>query len=139
MRIIAFCALFISTQAIGQDTLYPDYNSKGKPTLLHGQGGRSCGSFIKDSGEFKKQTGAHAQDMAWPLGFLAAIDQWNPYTVKNYDYNGLEVWLDSYCKSHPIELLVNAADHFYQSIGGRYPVTQDVTIWKQLSDYRRRP
>jgi hypothetical protein len=119
-----------------QDTLYPDYATKGKPVLLHGQGGDSCGTFIAERQPDRRQTSIHAQEMAWILGFLHAIDLWNPYTIKPYDYNGLDLWLDEYCRKHPIDLLANAANTFYnQMLGGRAPVSSDATIWRHYPDY----
>ena len=98
-RCASFCVgflafiIFCPAQGISQDTLYPDYAHKGKPTLLHGQGGDSCGTFIAEKQPDRRQTSIHAQEMAWVLGFLHGIDTWNPYNTKLYDYNGLDSWL----------------------------------------------
>jgi hypothetical protein len=67
---------------------------------------------------YNRQTGVHFQNMAWVLGFLYGVDGFNPYDVKSYDYNGLELWLEKYCLKNPIEMLANAANQFYLEIGG---------------------
>ncbi len=64
---------------------------------------------------------------------------WNPYDTKNYEYNGLDLWLEEYCKAHPIDEVVNAANQFYSAIGGRAPMSQDYTIWQHYPDYGKRP
>jgi hypothetical protein len=124
---LAITLALFSQNAFCQDKLYPDYYTKGKPGMLHGQGGRSCGTFIAD-----ENTPLHFQDVAWAVGFLDAIDQWNPYTVANYDYNGLALWLDEYCKQHPIDVVENASLAFYKYIGGREPMSQDPTLWRHF-------
>lgn len=128
-------AAICSIQAHSQETLYPDYWRKGKPILLHVQGIRSCGTFVEDKTPYKMQTGAHSQDMAWVLGFLHGIDSWNPYDTQQYDYNGLDLWLENYCRKHPLDQLANAANQFYAAIGGRLPMTQDYTIWQHYPNY----
>jgi hypothetical protein len=132
LAVVLLTTVYAGT-ASSQETLFPDYFNKGKPILLHGQGSRSCGTFIADKNT--PQTGVHAQDMAWVLGFLHGVDSWNPYSIKNYEYNGLNLWLEEYCKRHPLEMLANAANDFYREIGGRAPMTEDYTIWQHL----RRP
>jgi hypothetical protein len=126
---------FCSSQAISQEALYPDYAHRGKSSLLHGQGANSCGTFIAEKQPDRLQTSIHAQEMAWVLGFLHGIDQWNPYNTKSYDYDGLDLWLEEYCKKHPLDPLANAANKFYSAIGGRAPMSEDYTIWKHYPDY----
>jgi hypothetical protein len=104
---------------------------------LHGQGSRSCGTFVKDKQPANLQNGAHYQDMAWVMGFLHGIDLWNPYDTKSYDYDGLDLWLEEYCRRRPTDLLANAANQFYAVIGGRVPMTDDTTIWQHYPSYNR--
>jgi hypothetical protein len=131
---VAF-TIFYPTQGMSQNTLYPDFAHKGKPTLLHGQSGDSCGTFIAEKQPDGHQTSIHAQEMAWVLGFLHGIDAWNPYDTKPYDCNGLDLWLEEYCRKHPIDLLANAANAFYSQIGGRIPMSSDITMWQHYPDY----
>jgi hypothetical protein len=107
--------------------------SQEKYVEIHGQGGRSCGSFIKSKQPHTLQDSIHYQDMGWVQGFLFGIDTWNPYTVRHYDYNGLDLWLEEYCKKHPIQILANAALAFYrEEIGGRAPTTSDPAVWQPV-------
>jgi hypothetical protein len=129
-RLVCAGVLFVvslSAPALGQDKLYPNFKIE-KYRVVHGQGSSSCGTFIKNQQPSNIQTGVHSQDMAWVLGFLHGIDMWNPYDTKRYDYNGLELWLEGYCRKNPLEWLVNAANQFYVEIGGRAPISQDYTI-----------
>lgn len=119
-----------------QERLYPDVLHNGKPTYLRGQGTRSCGTFIKDKQPFRIQNSGHAQDMAWALGFLYGIDNQNPYDTKFYDYNGLDLWLDRYCRDHPLESLANASLAFYVYIGGRFSASEDTSLWRHFPQYR---
>ena len=122
--------LSFSFQLAAQETLYPEYHTKGKPTFIHGQGGNSCGSFVEKKKPYNMNLGIHYQNMAWALGYLDARDTFNPYTVKKYDYDGLALWLEEYCKKHPIEPLVNSINEFYKFIGGRFPMSRDDSLWK---------
>jgi hypothetical protein len=105
--ILLIFSAFYPFQAISQETLYPDYAHRGKSSLLHGQGGNSCGTFIAEKQPNRLQTSIHAQEMAWVLGFLDGIDIWNPYNTKSYDYDGLDLWLEEYCKKHPLAHLIH--------------------------------
>ena len=125
-----------SVQARSQEIPYPDAFTTGKPTVLHGQGGKSCESFIDLKQPYKLGTSQHYQDMAWVMGFLHAIDMFDPYTVKSCDYNGLDIWLEEYCRKDPIDLMVNAANKFYSYVRGRVPMSQDYSIWKYIPSYR---
>ena len=129
----------LSAQAVCQDRLYPDYHKKGKPISLHGQGGDSCGTFIKEKQPYNLQTSVHYQHMAWVLGFLHGIDSFNPYDTRPYDYNGLDLWLEGYCRKNPFELLANAANQFYVEIGGRAPISQDYNIWQHYPSDGKHP
>ena len=106
-------ALTLTVPAMAQDTPYPDFDHRGKPTTLHGQGGLSCGKFLADREPLALGNGGHAQQMGWLLGYLYGMDAWNPYTVRTYDYNGLNAWLVEYCRTHPLDQLVNAGLKFY--------------------------
>jgi hypothetical protein len=143
MRTIMVVAMFsfpiaFSHSPQAQEALIPNYYRDGKQVTLHGQGGQSCGAFVEDKKPFNLKTAKYLQGMAWILGYLYAKDQFNPYTVKSYDYDGLSLWIENYCKTHPIELLINAADHFYSYIGGRLTVSDDYTIWRHYPDYHPR-
>jgi hypothetical protein len=135
-RLAAFAAaailLVAAPQSRSQETLYPNFYDNGKPSFLHGQGAHSCGFFVEHKQPHMLQDSAYYQDIAWALGYLHAIDAWNPYSVKDYDRDGLSLWLENYCRQHPLELLANAALDFYVSIGGRAPLTRDVTIWQHI-------
>jgi hypothetical protein len=134
-----FFMIVLSAQAVSQDALYPDFYTKGKGMALHGQGSVSCGTFIKDMQPYNRQIGVHYQNMAWVLGFLYGVDRFNPYDVKSYDYNGLELWLGKYCLKNPLELLANAANQFYIEIGGRAPMSEDTTMWRHYPSDGKHP
>jgi hypothetical protein len=69
------------------------------------------------------------------MGYLNGVDAWNPYNTRSYDNPGLDLWLEEYCKKHPADLLVNAAQEFYVMIGGRAPMTTDDSIWQHFPQY----
>jgi hypothetical protein len=133
----ALVALTLTAPAMAQDTPYPDFDHRGKSTTLHGQGGLSCGKFLADREPLALGNGGHAQQMAWLLGYLYGIDAWNPYTVRTYDYNGLDAWLVEYCRTHPLDQLVNAGLKFYVYIGGRAPMNgTDYSAWRHFPGYK---
>jgi hypothetical protein len=47
----------------------------------------------------------------WLLGFVNAANVWNelPELLANTDAAALELWVDHYCQSHPLDTVANAA------------------------------
>ncbi len=129
---IALAVVVTSLPALAQETPYPDYFHRGKPTVVHGAGSDSCGSFLRNRQPVNLPTSIHYQEMAWVMGYLQGQDSFNPYDVRSYDQDGLDTWLAEYCRTHPIDLVTDAGLAFYKYIGGRAPMSTDYSIWQHM-------
>ena len=130
IAVAVFLAVLPFAGAHAQETPFPDMDHRGKPTMLHGQGSSSCGDFLKNREPYLLQNSIHSQEMAWLLGYLHGMDMYNPYDTRPYDYNGLDAWVAEFCRTHPLDQLVNAGLQFYKYIGGRAPMHTDYSLWQ---------
>lgn len=138
VAVAAFIACVIGGTALAQDVPFPDVDHRGKPTVIHGQGSASCGTFLVDRASPDRRNAGHVQEMAWVLGYLDGLQQPNPYNVASYDYGSLDMWLANYCEAHPSDFLMNAAQAFYTHIGGRGLFVTDYSAWRHFPGYTGR-
>ena len=79
---------------------------------------RPCGKWVTDR---QNNSGESAEGMAWVEGFFTGLnegqfvnghqDQGSVGT--HLDFDGAEVWLDNYCREHPLDPFLRAAEHPY--------------------------
>jgi hypothetical protein len=78
---------------------------------LMGNGIVSCGTWTVD-----RQHDRAATLEQWVFGFLSGIGYWGAAQASNplngMDAEGVFVWIDNYCRTHPISQLVEAAGAF---------------------------
>jgi hypothetical protein len=109
-----------------------------KPAIVYGAGGLSCGAYVlaydeyrpfreSNSGGLPAWSAAlkYKQFELWIEGCLSGVDSWNPKQVRQFDEAGLELWIYKYCRSHPIDVVINAALAFYRFLGGPAPIGGD--------------
>jgi hypothetical protein len=69
---------------------------------IYGPGNESCGSYVSSpDGSLTK-----GLDMEWAMGFLTAMGEWQASAhgpIIKTDTNAMEVWLDNYCRAHPLQ------------------------------------
>lgn len=71
-------------------------------------GARSCGVYL---GDRAKNNLDETADEAWVAGYITAFDAFVPDTFNilgNTDLQSVMVWLDNYCKAHPLRNLADA-------------------------------
>jgi hypothetical protein len=79
---------------------------------MMGAGVRSCGEWFSD--RQGKKAGASPKE-SWVLGYISAINSLYPAAqipldlLKGMDAEGIFVWIDNYCRDHPLDLIGNAA------------------------------
>ena len=91
----------------------------GKYNLI-GEGRQSCGSWTTSAREFGEgrpviragQT--HLEQVQWVLGLLSGIGKFtqNYNPLHAADAAGVLVWIDNYCRAHPLEKIEAAATAF---------------------------
>jgi hypothetical protein len=80
--------------------------------MVIGEGLDSCGTWVAERND--AYFGLKAQ---WVLGFLSGMNMranvdgvaTTSDPIKQLDYQAALVWMDNYCKAHPIEKIGNAA------------------------------
>ena len=70
-------------------------------------GVRSCGEWIKDRGSPSVMTAAQ---LNWLGGYLTGVSEFTRTDIINsVDKESLYLWVDNYCKAHPLEDTSSAA------------------------------
>lgn len=91
--------------------LATDRNLHYKPYVLKGYA--SCGSFIAARDKCKKGNCARVNYFnQWLDGYLTAFNEVEPNTVdiaSGQDLYSLDLWLENYCKKHPLKRIYDAA------------------------------
>lgn len=84
-------------------------NDRGQG-VIWGSGGNSCRSYVL--------SGAHSSEraryMQWVAGYLSAVNVRLPHVysiVPGNNLDGVEIWLDSYCGTHPVDILLSGIEH----------------------------
>jgi hypothetical protein len=79
-----------------------------KPVTVLGEGTISCGQWVED----RSMHGIReVVDTAWVRGLLTGMNAVNPpHNVgEDSDPAGNNLWIDTYCKQHPLSMLYDAA------------------------------
>ena len=90
-----------------------------------GPGLKSCGTWTADRttarGSDTLLRGATALiDEAWLVGYLTGVAVWGSLDpMKGLDVNAVFVWMDNYCRAHPLVEIIGAANAFIHEHPGR--------------------
>lgn len=82
--------------------------------MVYGEGQKSCGSWVADT-DARPSSNMRANDRVWVLGFVSGVgyrQTWDPPKLgelKATDSNALTVWMDNYCRAHPLDSIVKGA------------------------------
>jgi len=96
-------------------------SAQADPIVLTGGGTISCGKWIsvvdaKD--EIQMQI-----SIQWVAGYTGAYNwyraQDDKQTITQPDLETISLWLTTYCRNNPTDLIVNAAAALVQHLGGR--------------------
>jgi hypothetical protein len=82
---------------------------------LLGQGGVSCDAWTANRASGRLDT--WLPEGSWVLGFLSGIGEMggppqNYDPLRGMDADGVTAWLDTYCRTHPPQKLIDAARAF---------------------------
>jgi hypothetical protein len=84
---------------------------------IWGAGGGSCGTWVTDR---HSNSDMAYDEFTWVQGYITGLNAGLPNKSSNngqvgaqLDPNAAEVWLDTYCQAHPIDMLSDAAYQLY--------------------------
>ena len=86
-------ALFLATGVQAQERTFIAYQNF------------SCGTWVST-----RAKGQAARAEAWILGFLSGSNSeaLTPDFLAGKDANGIEIWIDNYCRANPLESIMKA-------------------------------
>jgi hypothetical protein len=74
----------------------------------------SCSQWLEDR---QSASSEHYADENWVLGFLTGVNAATSSTTgSGSDAEGKFAWIDNYCRAHPLELLVGAAERLWYAL-----------------------
>jgi len=77
--------------------------------IVRGAGARSCGAWISEEGGPYQ-----VENHEWLLGYISAFNTYaltvDADVTQGIDIDGLYVWMDNYCRAHPLDLIQVAAN-----------------------------
>src|SRR4051794_1781411 len=82
-------------------------SAQAQTYMIKGQGTQSCGRWITD-----RNTLGEAAKVGWVLGYITAYNEYTysgPDVTGATDVDGIIGWMDSYCRTHPLESVAVAA------------------------------
>jgi hypothetical protein len=86
------------------------------PSIL-GSGYRSCGNWTSEREGKTERSYEFAQ---WILGYITAVNiyvlQYDDDVTKGADNAELLVWIDDYCRAHPLDRIEDAAEELLKVI-----------------------
>lgn len=80
-------------------------------SIVYGAGVFSCGSWIAG----QNNSYSREADLAWVLGYLSGVGSQH-YTMKEWNQDGIALWIDQYCVTHPMGRLTDAANALAQEL-----------------------
>jgi len=94
------------------------------PVSIFGQGVDPCSSWTT---EHQRRTFKVGLQNQWVAGYLSGRngDASSHNFLEGTDYDGVMAWVDTYCRSHPLEPIINAADAFADELISRPAQTDD--------------
>jgi hypothetical protein len=100
----------MKTTVIALLLLIPSIHSYGAEVMTRGIGAdASCGRWL-----YYRQRDADSNMANWALGFISGAATLGGVgdPLRDVDYQGVEYWLDNYCRAHPDDLFVYAVEAF---------------------------
>jgi hypothetical protein len=84
------------------------------------RGPASCGRWVKDRAEPNKPNVREEFDKTWLLGFLSGLTAASNIDVlKDPDVESLYLWMDNYCKAHPLDGVDDGAGKLFDELAKR--------------------
>lgn len=75
------------------------------------KGMESCGAWVKNRAGQPAPSRSAKVDSAWLAGYLSGVAVARDIDfLKGVDDNTIKLWMDNYCRSHPLDLIGYAAD-----------------------------
>ena len=102
--LIVLCVVMIAVIGLNPAVAY----------TVRGVGAYSCGAWVNERNDITR----HNLQLHWILGFLSAVGWMSPNNddpFEGVDADAVELWIDNYCKKHPLEKIVDAAEAFYEA------------------------
>lgn len=96
--VLAVAAAIVASQVRAQDT-YTTY----------GSGNSSCGEWLQSSAAGLTHEMRRTLLLSWVLGFVSGVGYSGVHHLKATDGSGVEVWIDRYCETRPLDTLARAA------------------------------
>ena len=80
-----------------------------KVTIIGPGVNASCGKWLAE-----RKSGSYFQMSGWALGYLSGAATFHPSLnpLHGMDADGVEYWLDNYCRSHPTQQFADALKAF---------------------------
>lgn len=95
--------------------------------LQNDNGPFSCGKFISESTE--PLSSNHWK--SWISGYISGLNEARSRYTGNVDMDGMYLWMQNYCKDHPLDLLANSFHELDRKLGaGRHPIYDDKFLKK---------
>jgi hypothetical protein len=123
-------SLIALTIALGLTAATAQAQQVGIPVIIHGAGGSSCGKYVEAYEPItlyrreKREHGrmaSHAsywQFEEWIDGYTSGMEARGKRPLRDWDGSGMRVWMYNYCQQHPVDVVWNAAFHFFKELGG---------------------
>jgi hypothetical protein len=73
---------------------------------VFGPGVLSCGRWVA---EHEKKSNESLDQLIWVTGFVSGYEYASAVDMKA-DSDAMRLWVDNYCRSHPLENIANAAE-----------------------------
>jgi hypothetical protein len=118
MRRVMIFAAAICLATITQ--IYSSYGqtTKQKPVLILGEGTETCGSWL----QYRSRAPMSFVQEAWVRGFLTGMNaaQSEKNDVgKGSDPAAENLWMDNYCRAHPLDTVYTAAVGLWFTLSNR--------------------
>ncbi len=107
MKLVAVCLAMALLSTLGTAAKQPT-----KPLVtIYGQGAQSCGLWAE-----RNRNSRDSVTQAWVLGYVSGVVHQSGKKLKNTDAAAMSVWMDNYCKAHPLELIVTGASELVDTL-----------------------
>lgn len=86
--------------------------------MAYGYGAQGCGKFVEATDQ-KKAGDSYSSDlfMSWMAGFASYSSGLSgSETLKGTDATSVQLWLENYCRAHPLERFFSAVTHLLQEL-----------------------
>lgn len=84
------------------------------------RGYASCGQWVTSRADEDKHWATVGAFTSWELGFLSGMALITQDDIlKNVDAASVQLWLDNYCKEHPLDSTYEAGQHLFAELKKR--------------------